>query len=95
VGEDHSSVVETYVNMARVLYSQGKIDDAMVLYEKAFEIKPRLYSRTFKLEEATELLEFPLLLEFRCCCSSFEGCKQKNNRSMELAFAVPQFQMFQ
>jgi tetratricopeptide (TPR) repeat protein len=38
LGEDHSSVADTYNNMTVVLRSQGKLDDAMELYRKALEI---------------------------------------------------------
>ena len=39
VGERHSSVGQTYNNMADVLATQGKLDEAMAMYQKALEIK--------------------------------------------------------
>lgn len=39
LGPDHGSVGTTYNNMAVVLKSQGKLDEAMVMYQKALAIK--------------------------------------------------------
>ena len=39
VGERHSSVADTYHNMACVLKTQGKLDEAMAMHQKALEIK--------------------------------------------------------
>jgi tetratricopeptide (TPR) repeat protein len=41
LGEEHSDVANAYSNMAVVLRSQGKLDDAMELYRKALEIKKK------------------------------------------------------
>ena len=38
LGERHSSVGDTYNNMANVLQTQGKLDEAMAMYQKALEI---------------------------------------------------------
>ena len=41
LGEDHTSVANTYNNMAFVYDTQGKLDEKMKLYSKSLEIKKK------------------------------------------------------
>ena len=46
LGEEHSSVADTYNNMAIVLNRQGKYDEAMAMYKKALGIHLRPWARS-------------------------------------------------
>jgi tetratricopeptide (TPR) repeat protein len=53
LGEDHSSVADTYNNMAIVLQSQEKLDDAMELYWKALEIDKKTLGEEYSSVTST------------------------------------------